>query len=879
MLSTSSSVQHNSTASVPFSAERRRQWALAAGCECASCDLRNQVPVPSEIRSGARFLAVGEAPGEQELRDGMPFVGPSGRQLMNSLWACGMDRTGVSLTNVIACRPPREWRRYAAEYRQRLAGDMRSWPPARCRPRLRREVAEARAVLLLGAQALDAAIDLGLRIVRPGGEEPEAIERTGHGESGLSRLRGFPLELDGKPAVTTWHPAFLLRVPRFTEIAQRDVGKVSRLAAGRGTWREPEIVCDPDLATFDLALARLSASKLVAVDTETDGLDPESCNLRCVGLGVVGFGVAVGFVSCERPARSWQLSVERSRERLGNFLRADGRGLVLHNQAFDRRVLERHGMALPASYGGVIDTLAADHVVNSEWPHDLGFLESAETDAPAHKAVDHAAWSSDQELHSYCVRDCVVTAELAPRLARGVVESGQRAVYESDLELQRLAVGMHRAGITIDLAERRRHSERLEAACATAQERADRAIDKSIRLSNIGAVRDYLFGTSGQHLEPESETDGGSPSVDKDALYGLLERPGLPSQLREFVESNLDFRRAWKKLTAYTGREIGTTWVGGPPIGADGRVRSTFNATGTLVGRLASSRPNMQTIPATRDDLDSLRSMFCAGPGNVLVACDLDQLHLRIIAVRANDRPWLDAFARRHDVHRANAGLFFGRAYEEVRDYERQYMKTIAYLFVYAGGADRARKQLLRLRDPKTGARPYANKSHDDVAYERGRFLATHAALKTWWRRECDEFRRAECLRSMQLGRVRRFLDLRFAPRLLGHGEGDRDDSISELVNYPVISTEGDLMGGAGASGRAMEAIGWPWDAGSRGRGMGGPGIVLQNHDSIMVEVSEFRALEAAAALKKAMTTRLKWEDREVEITASVKIGRKWSET
>ena len=858
-------------------ARRRRAWARAAGCDCARCPLRElAVPVASELRLGARLLIVGEAPGGDEEVADRPFVGASGRELIRALDAVGVEREQVALTNVLACRPPGEWRRYerrlgkANAVRRRRGDPPVSSPVECCLPRLRREIGEARAVLLVGATAVGAARRIGLVPVAPAGEAaPVAVDETG--EAGLARLRGFPLVLAGRPALATWHPAFVLRSRRWTQVFRADVGKALRHAGGRLQHAEPGILFDPTVGELDGALARLAAERIVGVDTETDGLDPERVALRCVGLGAAQFGVALGFRSVESPGRAWRCAPMLGRERVANFL-ASHSGLALHNQAYDRRVLERHGMALPAAYGAVLETLAAHHLVQSEWPHDLGFLASLGTDAPRHKDVDHAAWASDRELHVYCMRDCVATARLAPDLLRGVVDTGQRRVYESDLELQRLGVGMHRAGLLLDEGERRRHSLRLQVACAKAQARADAAAGRRVAASNMDAVRAFLYDPGGLGLvKPSVETDSGEASVDKDALYELLERRSLAPAARAYIEANLDFRRSYKKLSAFVGVWDGRAWAGGPEIGPDGRVHPTYNATTTTVGRLACNRPNVQTLPATRDDPDSLRSMFVAAPGSVFVGCDMDQLHLRLIAARANDRPWLDAFARGLDVHRVNASLFFNTAYDAVLSHERLHMKTAGYLFVYAGGAERALRVLRRMRDPKTGVRPYADMSLTRMETERARFLAVHPALGAWWKRDGAAFRRAREMRSMILGRRRRFLDY---PAHVGEDE----DATSEIVNFPILGTEGDVMGGAGASGRAMEQIGWPWEPASRGRGMGGAGIVLQNHDSIMVEVSEYRAEEARAALARAMRTAFAWEGRRVDLTCTAKVGRRWSE-
>jgi DNA polymerase len=75
---------------------------------CTACPLhatRTQA-VPGYGPVTARIMAVGEAPGETEDREGKPFVGAAGRLLTQLLESVGLDRRDIYITNVIKCRPP-----------------------------------------------------------------------------------------------------------------------------------------------------------------------------------------------------------------------------------------------------------------------------------------------------------------------------------------------------------------------------------------------------------------------------------------------------------------------------------------------------------------------------------------------------------------------------------------------------------------------------------------------------------------------------------------------------------------------------------------------------------------------------------------------------
>ena len=76
-------------------------------CEkCRLCETRTNV-VPGEGDPHAALMFIGEGPGQEEDRQGRPFVGRSGELLTRMIQAIGMERTEVYICNVVKCRPPK----------------------------------------------------------------------------------------------------------------------------------------------------------------------------------------------------------------------------------------------------------------------------------------------------------------------------------------------------------------------------------------------------------------------------------------------------------------------------------------------------------------------------------------------------------------------------------------------------------------------------------------------------------------------------------------------------------------------------------------------------------------------------------------------------
>ena len=163
----------------------------AAVADCRACGLcagRTHTVFGVGSRQ-AEWMVVGEAPGEQEDRQGQPFVGQAGKLLDRMLAAISLTRAegataatqpaGVYIANVLKCRPP---------------GNRNPQPDeiAQCEPYLRRQVALLRPkiILALGRFAVQALLQT---------TDP------------IGRLRGRVHHYEGVPVIVSYHPAYLLR--------------------------------------------------------------------------------------------------------------------------------------------------------------------------------------------------------------------------------------------------------------------------------------------------------------------------------------------------------------------------------------------------------------------------------------------------------------------------------------------------------------------------------------------------------------------------------------------------------------------------------------------------------------------------------------------
>lgn len=164
---------------------------------CKLCELGRRQVVFGVGNPKARLMFVGEAPGEDEDRQGEPFVGRAGQLLTKIIEAINLTREQVYIANVIKCRPP---------------GNRNPEPDevAACEPFLFRQI-EAIQPLVIVALGKFAAQCL-LRTADP-----------------ITRLRGREFSYRGATLIPTFHPAYLLRNPPAKREVWEDMKKVRAL--------------------------------------------------------------------------------------------------------------------------------------------------------------------------------------------------------------------------------------------------------------------------------------------------------------------------------------------------------------------------------------------------------------------------------------------------------------------------------------------------------------------------------------------------------------------------------------------------------------------------------------------------------------------------
>lgn len=191
---------------------RRLQELAATIRDCGSCPLQEgrTNAVPGEGVLDPLVMIVGEGPGAQEDRQGVPFVGRAGQYLDKWLAAIGLDRgTNVFITNIVKCRPPGNRDPEPAE-------------SSACRPYLDEQIdlVRPRMILTVGR------ISMGLL--------------TGS-EGRITRVHGTFYSYRGIPLVPTFHPSAVLRNPDYRRPVWEDLKNVRNWLVDNAGHQAPDL--------------------------------------------------------------------------------------------------------------------------------------------------------------------------------------------------------------------------------------------------------------------------------------------------------------------------------------------------------------------------------------------------------------------------------------------------------------------------------------------------------------------------------------------------------------------------------------------------------------------------------------------------------------
>ncbi len=617
-------------------------------------------PVPNKFPTLSNFpyriALIGEAPGKDEVAQGEPFVGMSGKLLSALLGKANIVREACFIGNICQHRPPNNDIEAFAEHGPEMTAGLRQL-------KIDLDKYNPNLCVLLGKTAL----------------------RAGNGSTAIGDYRGSLFigdqtvfdeaeePLMDRKCMASWHPAYCLRQYECTTVLAFDLKRAYKEGQS-STIKLPQRTLVTDF-TPEQIIRRCECIRRQRLPIACD-IEGYVGDMSCISIATsASFSFTIPFSKRDRSSYYENAESEvRVWAALSGLLGDPAVPKILQNSLYDRFVLQY-------SYGIIIqnvvdDTMVKFHEAYAELEKSLGFQASILTDQPYYKSDRKS--DNQATFYRYCAMDSAVTFEINQRL-EGILDDRQKEHYRFNVAMETPFLFMELHGILYDTKLAKERLKEVNSAIYKLQydldklsgfgldekmprvelERQVRAkccyvrdssipkkafaaefdkIIKTIRTGELNkeqvgylntAIRfsmnvegnclpNYLYKTL--KLPVFRYTDTGQPSVDGLSLLKLTKKTDHPA-IRLIIEI-VSLRTRSEMLAIHAD--------------PDGRIRCGYNVVGAATGRIScytsptGSGYNLQTIP-DEDHIypvdhplrHGMRDLFPADPGHEMGQLDL----------------------------------------------------------------------------------------------------------------------------------------------------------------------------------------------------------------------------------------------------------------
>ena len=489
-----------------------------------------------------------------------------------------------------------------------------------------------------------------------------------------------------------------------------------------GKYKDDYDIYMNDPISFTMFIDKCIINGVVAIDTETTGLDPISDKI--VGISFYTPGRNACYVPIHHISYVTGIEVENQLPVTAlnhelKRLRDAGTKIIMYNAKFDLRVIENQvGVKLKCYF----DAHLAAMCLNENEPHGLKTLHSKyvldgkEDEFSFGKLFDGITFDlvPIKTGYIYAARDALDTFELyefqLPYLTKTnslCIECGLERVadvfWNIEMPCVEVLAEMENTGVAFDLEYANELSVKY-------REIRDKNLEDFYKVLDMykDEIESYKIKNPNHKLSDPISVS--SPTQLAILFYDILgyepvdeKSPrGTGVEILQKLDSPLckpilDYRATDKLLSTYIDKL--------PECinSKTGRIHCNFNQYGAKTGRMSSDNPNMQNIPSHNHDI---RKMFVASEGCVLLSSDYSQQEPKVMTVMCNDPAMMDAYKNGKDLYASIASLAFGKSYEDCLEFRpdgttnkegkerRSSAKSILLGILYGRGINSVAEQL-----------------------------------------------------------------------------------------------------------------------------------------------------------------------------------------
>jgi len=429
-----------------------------------------------------------------------------------------------------------------------------------------------------------------------------------------------------------------------------------------------------DLETLEKEINGIEKAGAVSIDLETTGIDPVSANIVGISLSFKegrGCYIPVGHRYVGVPS---QPPLNIVLEKLKFVLENPKIEKYGHHIKFDDIILMRHGITTQAI---AFDTMIASYLLDPEkHQHRLEQVSMSELgyqmityDEVTRKSRGKQLKFDEvpvDEATRYSAEDAEVVFSLVQKMRPEIKKEGlEKIMLKVELPLSRVLAKMQLCGVAIDID----FLSQLEKEFVVELDRLEKEVweiaGMRFNLASPKQLQEVLFKNLGIPAKKKTKT---GYSTDSEVLESI-EHP--------IAKKILEHRTLSKLLGTYVRalpEQINP---------ATGRIHTSYNQAVAATGRLSSSNPNLQNIPARSEKGLKIRKAFIPGKGCLMLSADYSQIDLRVLAHLSGDPVLVDAFMNGEDIHLRTAMEIFGVKKEDVTPQMRASAKAINFGVIY----------------------------------------------------------------------------------------------------------------------------------------------------------------------------------------------------
>lgn len=611
----------------------------------------------------------------------------------------------------------------------------------------------------------------------------------------------------------------------------------ARTVVPNDTWSYADYELIDTRAKFDRFFASLKEQKRFVFDLETRGLNP-------ITDAIVGYAFCwekgrAFYLAVRGPEEDATLDPDTTLQALKPIFENPAIAKVNHNIKFDQMVLASNGVALAGVAG---DSMLAHYLLHpAARAHGLDDLT---LELLGHKNISITELIGKGKkqttmdmvrtaiVRDYAGEDADAAWQLAEMLEPELAGSGFRELYDK-LEVPLIAVlaEMELNGIRVDVPYLAKLGTEMALELARLETDIHALAGRAFKITSLKELQKVLFDELKLPVQKRTGIKN-EPSTDSESLARLA------ALGHELPKKLIQYRQLTKLKGTYV--DVLPTLVNEKT----GRVHSSFNQASAETGRLSSSDPNMQNIPARTEQGAQLRKAFIPRAGWTLVTADYSQIELRLLAHFCGDETLRTAFAEDRDVHTAVAAQIFRVKESEVTKAQRGMAKTVNFGVLYGMSA-------VGLSSRLAISRKEAEEFIDA-------YFARYPKVLDYQQRLLANVHKTGEVQTI-LGRKRRFDPAAINPNSHYRTRGQAE---REAINMEIQGSAADMLK------RAMLAV----HARLQARKLQAK-MLLTVHDELVFEAPPKEVAAVAAVAREEMTGALKLD---VPLKVDVAAGPNW---